>query len=314
MNSSLRLLCVSSLLAGCIGVAQARIERVVEKSFPVSGIGTLRVETDGGEIRVDPAADGVVKITAREKIRADTDAEADDLLKKLELTFEQSGNDVLARAKYPSQIMGFHVGMWPPVQVAFTVTVPARFATDLRTSGGPITVGDLAGKVVAKTSGGPIKLGKIGASIDAHTSGGSINVTEGQGEMKLNTSGGPITVGRSIGPAELSTSGGGIRIDGVEGSVNAHTSGGGIRATINGPLKSDCVLSTSGGSIRVNVDNAAAFRLDASTSGGGVDAEGLTLTLEKGGSGRSHLAGSVNGGGPLLKLRSSGGGISVHAN
>ena len=47
----------------------------------------------------------------------------------------------------------------------------------------------------------------------------------------------------------------------------------------------------------------------ASTSGGSVDAEGLTLTLEKGG--RSRLAGNVNGGGPLLKLRTSGGNIEV---
>jgi hypothetical protein len=45
-----------------------------------------------------------------------------------------------------------------------------------------------------------------------------------------------------------------------------------------------------------------------------VDASGLTLTLEKGGSGRSRLVGAVNGGGPLLKLRTSGGDITVRAD
>ncbi len=54
-----------------------------------------------------------------------------------------------------------------------------------------------------------------------------------------------------------------------------------------------------------------ACRLDASASGGDVDAEGLTLTLEKSGRSRGRLAGAVNGGGPVLKLRSSGGGISI---
>ena len=34
-------------------------------------------------------------------------------------------------------------------------------------------------------------------------------------------------------------------------------------------------------------------------------------TIEKGGAGRSRLAGKVNGGGPLLKMRSSGGDIIV---
>ena len=108
-----------------------------------------------------------------------------------------------------------------------------------------------------------------------------------------------------------STSGGGIKIESAEVQLRAHTSGGGIRAGINGSLRDECSLSTSGGSVRVSVDKAAAFRLDASTSGGDVDAEGLTLTLEKASRGRGRLAGAVNGGGPLLKLRASGGSISV---
>jgi hypothetical protein len=62
--------------------------------------------------------------------------------------------------------------------------------------------------------------------------------------------------------------------------------------------------------VTATVDKSAAFRLDASTSGGSVDAQGLTMTLE-GRTRRNRLAGDVNGGGPLLKLRSSGGGVAV---
>ena len=312
MKSSLRLL----LLAGSLALpalAHARIERVVEKTFNVSGAGTLRLETQGGVLRVSPANDGQVKITAREKIRANTDAEADELLKKLELTFDQTGNDVTATAKYESRSIGIHFGSWPPVNVDFIVTVPANFATNLHTSGGDITVGDLGGKVYARTSGGGIKLGKIGAEIDVHTSGGGIMVDETGGPARIETSGGNIAVNRVAGAADLSTSGGGIRVDSVQGRLQAHTSGGSISAGIVGRLQDDCSLSTSGGGVRVTVDKTAAFKLDASTSGGGVDAEGLTLTLDKGAPGRSHLAGNVNGGGPLLKLRSSGGSIVVRA-
>ena len=80
---------------------------------------------------------------------------------------------------------------------------------------------------------------------------------------------------------------------------------------IGGALKGECLLSTSGGDVSVTVDKAAAFQLDASTSGGRVRADGLTITLDGGGAGRSHLSGKVNGGGPLLKLRTSGGDIKV---
>lgn len=314
MNATLRCFLTAGLLAATSTAACARIERLVEKTFNVGSAGTLRIETAGGEVRVAAGGDGMVKITARQRINADTDAEADELLKKLEFSIEQSGNDVTARAKYERQRSEFHWGSWPPVRVDFIVTIPANFAADLHTSGGGITVGDLAGRVTARTSGGGIKLGKMGSTVDARTSGGNVTLEAARGDVELSSSGGNIDVGRVDGTAEISTSGGGIKIESVEGRVNARTSGGSIRAGIAGPLKGDCALSTSGGSVRVNVDKSAAFRLAASTSGGGVDAEGLTLTLEKSSRNRSTLSGSVNGGGPTLKLRSSGGDIVVRAN
>jgi len=94
--------------------------------------------------------------------------------------------------------------------------------------------------------------------------------------------------------------------------VTAHTSGGSITAKIAGPVLADCSLTTSGGNVRVTVSAAAAFNLDASASGGGVAAKGLTLTMEK--SSRSQLVGSVNGGGPKVKLRTSGGGVVVRTS
>jgi DUF4097 and DUF4098 domain-containing protein YvlB len=311
MNSSLRLFFAAALVAGSALSAQARIERHVEKSFPVSGAGKLRVETQGGEIRVSPSADSVVRVTAKQKINASSEAEADELLKKLELTIEQNGNDVRIVSKYERKPSGFRIGSWPPVQVDVIVTVPASYATDLHTSGGGITVGDLDGKAELRTSGGGIKLGKMGGAVDAHTSGGSITLAEARGSVSLKTSGGNIAVGRVSGKAELATSGGSIKIDGVANALRAHTSGGSIQAAITGPLQEECSLSTSGGSVRVSVEKTAAFRLDASTSGGGVDAQGLTITLDKPNRDRSQLIGAVNGGGPLLKLRSSGGGIVV---
>src|SRR5258707_536134 len=103
-----RLLFSTALLGAFVSPAHAKIERVVEKTFTVSAAGTLHVETRGGNIKVTPSSESTVKITARQRIRADTDAEADEILKKLTLTLEQSGNDVAASAKYESQPSGFH--------------------------------------------------------------------------------------------------------------------------------------------------------------------------------------------------------------
>lgn len=286
--------------------AHARIERVVEKTFTVQPGGRLAVETSGGSIRVQSSNGDQVTVVAKQRIKASSDAEADELLEDLTLTLEQDAEGVMAKAKYEKRSWGSQ-----PVQVDFAVTVPTRYNVELRTSGGGVKVGDLDGRVSARTSGGSIDLGKITGDVEAHTSGGSVALEEGAGAVKLGTSGGNIRVGRAVGQTDLNTSGGSIEIQSVESPLNASTSGGSVNATIAGPMKGDCVLSTSGGRVRVRVDANAAFQLDASTSGGAVRAEGLTITIDKGGAGRSRLSGKVNGGGPLLKLRSSGGDVVV---
>ena len=305
-----RFVALGCMLAALTATASAKIERTVEKSFTVQPGARLTVSTSGGEIRVSPSGDSVIKVVAKEHIHASSEADADALLQKLELVIEQRGNEVVATAAYKDGV-GFHFGSWPPVQVDFTVSVPKSTSVDLKTSGGDVVVGDLDGAVRAHTSGGEIELGKIGADIDASTSGGSVRLDEGRGTVKLSTSGGNIAAGRIAGPTDLRTSGGDIRIDSVENTLNAHTSGGDVKAVFAGAFKGDCSLSTSGGEVKATVGQGVGFQLDAATSGGDVDAAGLTITIDHGGIGKSSLSGAVNGGGPLLKLRTSGGDIVI---
>ncbi len=84
------------------------------------------------------------------------------------------------------------------------------------------------------------------------------------------------------------------------GTLQVETSGGSITV---GDLNGQANLRTSGGSITAGRMGGA---VTARTSGG-------NITLEKASRGRGRLAGAVNGGGPLLKLRASGGSISIRA-
>lgn len=314
MNLSSRWFLLAALTVTPVFAAFSRIERDVEKTFTVTNPGTLRIETEGGSIRIAPSSDSRVRVTARQRIRANSDKEADELLQKLEFRMEQNGNDIFLRSKYEKRPRPFFAGSWPPVQVDFVLSVPPGFSAELFTSGGGITAGDGLKSVDAHTSGGGVRLGRVDGRVDVRTSGGGITLDQAGGSVDLETSGGSITVGKVAGSAKLSTSGGGIKIDSVEGALRASTSGGSIRAAIAGPLKEECILSTSGGGVKVAVEKSAAFQLDASSSGGGVNADGITLTLNKGTQGRSRLAGAVNGGGPLLKLRTSGGSIDLAAH
>ena len=107
MNASFRWVLAAGLAATLIVEAAARIDRVVEKQFATTGDGVLRVETNGGAIKVTPSADSAVRIVARQHINASTEAAADELLKKLELTFDQTGNDVRVYAKYARPPLNF---------------------------------------------------------------------------------------------------------------------------------------------------------------------------------------------------------------
>ena len=109
--------------------------------------------------------------------------------------------------------------------------------------------------------------------------------------------------------AKLDTSGG-VTINSVRGKVKGETSGGSINVVLLSPVPGDIWLSTSGGGVTVNVPGDAAFNLNAETSGGGVSCE-LPVTIE-GKKERNELKGAVNGGGPTLRLESSGGGIHVN--
>jgi len=127
--------------------------------------------------------------------------------------------------------------------------------------------------------------------------------------VQAKSSGGSIDVHHVGGDLYARTSGGSIAIDEALGAVDAQTSGGSIRANFARQPRADSRLSTSGGGITISVAPNVAFDVDAHTSGGDVDTD-VPVTL-LGRQSESSLQGKINGGGPKLVLRSSGGGIRL---
>src|ERR1700685_3806671 len=129
-----------AVLAAFTATASAKIERTVERTFQVQPGVHLTVSTYGGEIRVEPSSDGVVKVVAKEHFHADSEAEADEIMQKVDLTIEQHGNEVVATAVSRGSGIGFHFGWSHDVHIDFVVTVPSSTSADLKTSGGDIEV------------------------------------------------------------------------------------------------------------------------------------------------------------------------------
>ncbi|HEX6083666.1 MAG TPA: DUF4097 family beta strand repeat-containing protein [Thermoanaerobaculia bacterium] len=296
-------------------------EDVIRKGFTVSDGGTLRLDGANGKIRVVTGGTGVaVEITRKADGRR-----AERIMRDHKITFDQQGNDVIIESDIDHDNSWFS---WDDdYEVQWNIRVPDRYNVEVETSGGSIEIDDIDGTVDARTSGGGIKTGRIAGEGTLKTSGGSISVAGGGARLLAHTSGGGITIGDTTGPVEAKTSGGsiklartggdvvartsggGIIIEDAMGKVDAHTSGGSIRATMSRQPNADSSLKTSGGSVIVSLAPSIAVDLDAQSSGGGVSAD-VPITVQ-GTQDDDSVRGRINGGGPKLTLRSSGGGIRV---
>jgi hypothetical protein len=301
-----RLALVSILLLAVAGSANASISNTIRKGFNVSEGGTLRIDASVGDIQIVSGGTGVAVEILREA-QTSSQSKADDLFREYEVKVSQNGNDVEIRTDSQHKWQFFNFG--DPIQIKYNVRVPSRYNVNLNTSGGDISVTSVTGTVDANTSGGNIRLATINGPANVHTSGGNIDVVGTTGPADVRTSGGNITINHAGAEVKARTSGGSIHVEEALAAIDASTSGGSIRANFTVQPKGNTRLSTSGGNVSVSLPANANVDLDAHTSGGAVESD-LPVTMV-GKQSESTLVGKINGGGPQLVLRSSGGGIRV---
>lgn len=225
------------------------------------------------------------------------------VIEQLEFVYEQSDGDVKIAMKWKNGKQPRHANL----NGHHTLLIPARYNVDVKTAGGKIKGKNIDGTVAAHTSGGSIRFGKVNGEVKVRTSGGSITIEDIEGSAEARTSGGSITVGNVDGSVTADTSGGGIKIGSVAGEIKGKTSGGSISAALIHQISRPVELRTSGGSIRLTVPDDFQADLSANTSGGKVSCE---LPV-KGTVAKRSIDGKINGGGPKVSLRTSGGGIQI---
>jgi len=205
----------------------------------------------------------------------------------------------------------------------------------LRTGGGSIKVGSAKGKINAETGGGGVVVVSCLLGAVLQTGGGSIEVQRCSGSLKVTTGGGSIDLGEIAGPAEIETGGGSIRLSSATGAVRAETGGGSITLNgvptaraetgaggivakfVSGTERTDSVLETSAGDITVYLAPNLAMTIRASielANGHRIrsDFSEIRVISEGGewGPGSATAEGNLNGGGPVLKVRTTTGDIS----
>jgi TonB family protein len=197
----------------------------------------------------------------------------------------------------------------------------------LRSGGGHIRAGQINGRAQLETDGGNITLKQAGSFVSVRTGGGQIDFGEVRGSVRAQTGGGGIRVITVSGPMEVESNGGSICLTRVAGAVQAATAGGTIQAWINPDAGSSggkvslpgaSQLSSGAGDIIVFLPRNLAANIDALVENGGlsrIDADpALLLNIQSPGNrgaGPVHATGMLNGGGEVLKLRTTVGKIRL---
>jgi DUF4097 and DUF4098 domain-containing protein YvlB len=274
-------------------------EKAFDRSFDVTSGGRLSVNIEGGQIVVLGTDANRVVVHMRAK-------GSEERLEKVTLSADRNaeGVTVLGKRDRGDRLFGW---LGSDVNISVTIEVPREYNLDLHTSGGDINVRQVNGTAIGRTSGGRVNVESIRGDVRMRTSGGRMDARSIQGSLELETSGGSITATQIDGRVRANSSGGSIRLEQVSGAVDAHTSGGSINIQLAGKNEG-VVAKTSGGSISLRVSSSIAGDLNASTSGGRVSTD---LTLTSSDVGKSSLRGKLNGGGPEILARTSGGSIQI---
>ena len=205
----------------------------------------------------------------------------------------------------------------------------------LHTGGGSIEVHHANGKLVVSTGGGSVEIMSATQAASIETGGGGIEVHQCSGKVKASTGGGSIDLGDIGGGAEIDTGGGSIHLTSARGHVEAHTGGGGIelygvpsaradtgaggitvKLVKTGAEPANSMLETSAGDITVYIASDVNISVRASVdlgSGHHITSDFPDIHIasegDKWGPRTLSAEGKLNGGGPVLKVRTTTGDI-----
>jgi hypothetical protein len=140
--------------------------------------------------------------------------------------------------------------------------------------------------------------------------------------LNLKAKNGGLSIKSVDGNMDLSTSNGGISVFDAAGDVRGRTTNGGVTVALvgNGWKGSGLDLETTNGGVQLSIPSNFAANVEAGTVNGGFSSDIPELNVrtddQKGyGHGRAkRINTAINGGGPMIRLVTTNGGIQIRSN
>ena len=186
----------------------------------------------------------------------------------------------------------------------------------IETGGGNVHLDKATGAVRAETGAGNITVQKCSSSLHAETGGGNIEIGDVGGEVDISSGGGRLKLASARGMVHAETGSGRMDLGRVSGGVKAETGAGGIEVEIPADANfTDSELESPAGDVVVYLSPqlAAVIRGSIEAASGHTiisDFPEIHITTEGEWGAKTVLAeGRLNGGGPVLNVKTSTGNI-----
>lgn len=248
--------------------------------------GTLRVDNANGRTQVVGEDREDVWIEIVRAARAESEEEAERLLKSIRVLARTDGAGNL-------EIEVDIPGRWNRRGRAdLVVHVPHKTCVQVLAANGRICVSRLRGGVRVRSSNGGVRVSEVVGNVEIHTS-----------NAKVSTQ---CTCGRLV----ARSSNGKIQLEEHRGSVDASTSNGTISCDVDEMGSDGVVLLTSNGRISLDLPEEVDGDVDIRVDNGLIRSHRDVRRAARDRSGR--LKGTLGKGGPPIRLRASNGSVSLH--
>ncbi|MEO8215948.1 MAG: DUF4097 family beta strand repeat-containing protein [Acidobacteriota bacterium] len=128
-------------------------------------------------------------------------------------------------------------------------------------------------------------------------------------DLNLQTVNGGMDVDGVSGMLQIETTNGGITVRNAAGMVNAETTNGSIRVQLPRPsADSSMSFETTNGAVSVELPASYRGNIKLRTTNGSIRSD---LPVATSRAGKNYMDGSINGGGPTLKIQTTNGSIAI---
>jgi predicted transcriptional regulator len=277
-TASLRVTAIAPAMAVQTGSSSSRS---FDRTLSASGETQLMVATGSGDIRLTRSSGNQIHIHGEIHVSHEGSEEQARAI-AANPPIEQTGNAI--------RVGQHREEHWRGISIDYQIEAPAGTQLDATSGSGEIVDEGVGKNAKLQTGSGDIRANGLDGAFIVQTGSGDITAElTGQGDVKAQTGSGNI------------------EIKNIHGDFKAQTGSGDIKAT--GTPSAPWNLVTGSGDIEIWSGDAP-ITIDGSTGSGTVISDHEMLV--KGSLKRNHITGNLNGGGPLVHLRTGSGDIHLH--